>query len=173
MKRNVLYVFVLLFCFGCGAARVTYDYNVKTDFSQFKTYHYFDDVGKGLNQLDVKRFVRAIDPILDSIGLRKSNYPSFFINVISERVPVLRNNLGLGIGGGRGNFGGGVSTNFQFGGAQFDETITIDFVDASNNVLFWQAETTVRVRERVKPEERVKLVEKVVRRILANYPPKN
>lgn len=171
MRRNLYYLIIFL-CFGCGASKVLYDYDLKTDFSRFKTYHYFEDAGKGMNQLDMKRFMREIDPHLDSLGIKKDDRPSFFINVISERTPVLRNNIGLGIGGGRGNVGGGISTNLQFGGAQFDETVTIDFVDASNNNLFWQGETTIRVRERVKPEDRVKLVEKVVRRILANYPPK-
>jgi hypothetical protein len=172
MRKNVKYLIIFL-CFGCGASKVAYDYDVKTDFSKFTTYHYFDDVGEGLNQLDVKRFQRVIDPYLDSLGVKKVDRPSFFINVISERKPVLRNNLGLGVGGGGRNVGGAISTNLQFGGAQVDETIIIDFVDASNNKLFWQGVTTVRVRERVKPLERVKLVEKVVRRILANYPPKN
>jgi len=171
MWRNLKYALILI-CFGCGAAKVSYDYDIKTDFSKFTTYHYFEDVGKGMNQLDVKRFMRVIDPHLDSLGVKKVDQPSFYINVISERVPILRNNVGIGLGGAGGNIGGGISTNLQFGGAQVEETFTIDFVDASNNVLFWQGETTVRVRERVKPEERVKLVEKVVRRILANYPPK-
>lgn len=172
MWRNLKYV-LLLICVGCGASKVVYDYDVKTDFSKFKTYHYFEDAGKGLNQLDVKRFARVIDPHLDSLGIKKVERPDFFINIISEKTPVQRDGLGLGVGGGSGNIGVGVSTSFQFGGAQIDEEVTIDFVDASNNQLFWQGVLRVRVRERMKPEERVKIVRRVVRKILENYPPKN
>jgi hypothetical protein len=171
MMRKLTYLLIFL-CIGCSSSKVLYDYDLKTDFSKFKTYHYFDDAGEGMNQLDVKRFKRVIDPYLDSLGIKMADQPSYFINIISEKTPVVRNNIGFGIGGGGRNGGVGISTNTQFGGAQVDETITIDFVDASNNKLFWQGVRKVRVKERMKPEDRVLLVEKVVNQILANYPPK-
>ena len=171
---KLLKYIVVLFFVSCTGAKPVYDYNVKTDFSQYTTYHYFDDVGEGLNPLDVKRFKRSIDKYLDSIGIKKAEQPHFFINVISEKTEILQDdNFGIGIGGGNRNVGVGVSTGIPLGGKKFNERITIDFVDASDNKLFWQAFIDVRVKERYKPLERVALVEKIIQRILRGYPPKN
>ena len=172
MLKNLKYCIILLFLVGCSSTKVMYDYDTKTDFSKYKTYHFFEDTGDGLNELDVKRFTRSIDHILDSLQLKKSEAPSFFINVISEKSDVEQDDFGIGIGGGGRNVGIGISTGISFGGKKINELITIDFVDAQSNKLFWQGVLNVKVREKIKPKERVALVEKIVKKILSNYPPK-
>ena len=173
MIKNLKYIIILFFVVGCTSSKVFYDYDAKTDFSKYTSYHYFEDVGDGLNELDVKRFTRSIDYLLDSVKIKKAEKPSFFINVISEKSDVDQNGVGIGVGGGGRNLGVGFSTAISLGGKKINERITVDFVDASSNTLFWQGVLNVKVREKMKPEERVKLVNQIVRRILSNYPPKN
>ena len=79
------YIFILVL-FGCSSSKVIYDYDLKTDFSEYKTYNFFEDAGDGMNELDIKRFVSAIETNLDSIGYKKSEKPDFYIDVISEKV---------------------------------------------------------------------------------------
>jgi hypothetical protein len=163
---------IIAFLVGCTGAKPVYDYDARANFSQYKTYHYFDDVGEGLNELDVKRFTRAIDKHMNSIGLSKKEQPQFFINVISNKTEILpNNNLGVGVGGGGRNVGIGVSTGIPLGGKKFNERITIDFVDAGTNKLFWQSFIDVRVKERMKPTERVALVQEIIQKMLNGYPP--
>ena len=171
--RSSLCIIVLFLITGCSSSRVVYDYDTKTDFSKYTTFHFFEDAGEGLNELDVKRFTRSIESVLDSLQIRKSDDPSFFINVISEKSDVVGDDVGVGIGGGGGNIGIGISTGITLGGKKINERITLEFVDAASNTLFWQGILDVKLREKIKPEDRVILVNKMVKKILNNYPPKN
>ena len=173
MIKNCKYIIVLFFVCGCSSSRVFYDYDIKTDFSKYSSYHYFEDVGDGLNELDVKRFTRSIDHLLDSAQIKKVEKPSFFINVISEKSQNNQDDFGIGVGGGGRNLGVGFSTAISIGGKKINERVTIDFVDASTNTLFWQGVLNVKVREKMTPQQRVKLVDQIVRKILSNYPPKS
>ena len=168
--KNLKYI-VLFLIFGCSSSKVVYDYDVKTDFSKYKTYDYFEDVGDGLSELDIKRFARAVNYHLDSLGINQNEKPDFYINIISEKNEVQGNGIGIGLGTGGRNVGVGVSTGITLGGKKFDETITVDFVNADNQ-LFWQGALTVKAREKIKPKERVVLVERIINQILSNYPPK-
>ena len=126
--KKLKYIIVLL-CFGCSSPKVVYDYDVKTNFSQYRTYHFFDDVGDGVNELDVKRFVSSIEYQLDSIGLKKSEKPDIYINIMSEKSELSNgNNVGIGIGSGGRNIGIGISTGITLEGRKINERITIDFV---------------------------------------------
>lgn len=169
--KKVQYILLFL-VLGCSTPKVVYDYDIKTDFSKYKTYAYFDDVGDGMNQLDVKRFIKSLDSHLDSIGIKRTDKPDFFINVISDkRESPKNNNVGVGVGTGGRNGGISISTGLLFGGNKIEEKITIDFVASSNNKLFWQGELIIKVREKIKPQERVKIVGQVVKKILDKYPP--
>lgn len=126
-----------------------------------------------MNELDVKRFMSSIESHLDSLGLKKSEKPDVFINILSEKSELLNgNNVGIGIGSGGRNVGIGISTGINLGGRKINERITIDFVDAKDNQLFWQGVLDVKVREKIKPKERVILVDQVVKKMLSKYPPK-
>ena len=168
--KHLKYIFVFIL-FGCSSSKVVYDYDVKTDFSKFQTYAFFEDLGDGLNELDIKRFIKSLDKNLDSIGLQKAEKPDFFINVISEKREAPKNkNVGVGVGSGGRNAGISISTGIFFGGNKIDEKITIDFVESSNNKLFWKGEITIKVKEKITPEKRIEIVEEAVRKILSKYP---
>lgn len=169
--KNLKYVLVLLL-FGCSTSKVVYDYDIRTDFSKYKTYDYFEDVGEGLNELDVKRFSRSMETYLNSLGINRNEKPNFYINIISEKSEIVGDGIGIGIGTGGRNVGVGVSTGITLGGKKLNERITIDFVDAENNKLFWQGVLDIKVREKIKPEDRVILVNNIISRILSRYPPK-
>ncbi len=171
MKRNLKFVLIFL-CFGCGSAKVIYDYDPKSNFDEYKTYLFFSDAGDGLSRLDVKRFKRAITSELDTLGIKTADVPDFYVNVIVEKTEVNQNSVGFDfIGGGR-NYGIGMSTGTTVGSKRVGEKITIDFVDAKTNALFWQGSILAIVRERLKPPERVAYVQKIIDKILSGYPPK-
>jgi hypothetical protein len=172
MIRNGIYMLLFAIITSCTSSKVFYDYDTKTNFSKYDTYHFFEDVGEGLSELDVKRFTASIENILDSLPLKKIYNPSFFINVISDKNKSTQDNIDVGIGSGGRNLGVGFSTGISVGGSKLEEYITIDFVDASTNKLFWQGVMRVKYNENIRPKERDILVGNIVREILAKYPPK-
>ncbi|EDP72142.1 hypothetical protein FBALC1_13612 [Flavobacteriales bacterium ALC-1] len=167
------YLIVLLLITSCGTI-VNYDYEKSTDFTQYKTYNYFDDIKTGLSQLDNKRLMRAIDVKLQTMGLIRSDNPDFYIDIQSQDV-MNRNNSSVGVGaggGGRGGFGG-VSVGIPLGANQNTREIVIDFVDKSNNEkLFWQAVSESAYKQNASPEKREETFTKLVEKIFNGYPPK-
>ena len=163
------YIFLLV-TVGCSSSKVAYDYDEGTTFSKYKTYGFFEDAGEGLNDIDAKRFMESVGKHLDSLGFRKVEKPDFYINIVSEKAEIPKNNnVGIGVGG---NSGLSISTGIFFGGNKIKEKITIDFVESSNNKLFWQGVLNAKVKEKIKPEDRETLVGQMVSKILNKYPPK-
>ena len=167
------FLLILVLLTSCGTL-VNYDYEKSTDFTQYKTYNYFDNMETGLSQLDNKRLIRAIDAKLKTMGLMRSDNPDFFIDIQSEDV-MNRNNssVGVGAGGGSGGGFGGVSVGIPLGGNQNTRQLVIDFVDKSNNEkLFWQAVSESSYKQNASPEKREDAFVKLVEKIFSNYPPK-
>jgi len=167
------FLLILVLLTSCGTL-VNYDYEKSTDFTQYKTYNYFDNMETGLSQLDNKRLMRAIDAKLETMGLTRSDNPDFFIDIQSEDV-INRNNssVGVGAGGGSGGGFGGVSVGIPLGGNQNTREIVIDFVDKSQNEkLFWQAVSESSYKQNASPEKREDAFVKLVEKIFSSYPPK-
>ena len=171
MKFFLLSVVLVLFT-SCGATRVNYDYDNKTDFGSYTTYNYFDDMETGLNELDEKRLMDALDASMGEKGLKFSEEPDFFINIKSS---VFRsqqgNNVGVGLGGGGGTMGGGISVGIPVGGPKLTREIQLDFVDANKDMLFWQAISESPFHEGDTPTEKSEKLQAVVDKIFSKYPP--
>ncbi|MFP4847172.1 DUF4136 domain-containing protein [Winogradskyella sp. PE311] len=167
------YLLILFMLSSCGAI-VNYDYEKSTDFSQYKSYNYFDDMKTGLSQLDNKRLMRAIDTKLETMGLTRSENPDFFIDIQSQDIQNQNNsNVGVGVGGGGGGGFGGVSVGIPLGGNQSTREIVIDFVDKKQNErLFWQAVSESKYSPNAKPEKREAVFVKLIENIFSEYPPK-
>ena len=95
MKKLKFILFALVFT-SCGTV-VNYDYEKSTDFAQYKTYNYFDDMQTGLSGLDNKRLMRAIDSKLESMGYTRTDNASFYIDIQSQDIQN-RNNSNVGVG---------------------------------------------------------------------------
>lgn len=172
MKRlKILIVAVLLA--SCGTL-VNYDYEKSTDFSQYQTYNYFDEMQTGLSALDTKRIKRAIDSKLKEIGLNKAHDADFYIDINSETVQYRNNsNVGVGVGGTGRNVGGGISVGIPLNSQKHTREIVIEFLDVSNGErLFWQAISEDTYTQNASPEKRQDNFDKLVEKIFENYPPK-
>ncbi|MDG1661461.1 MAG: DUF4136 domain-containing protein [Winogradskyella sp.] len=170
MKLLRLFAILLLFT-SCGTF-VDYDFEKSTDFSQYKTYNYYSDIKSGFNQLDEKRLLRAIEAKLQSMGLEKSETPSFNIDIQSAEVTLNSNSsVGVGIGGIGRNVGGGVSLGIPVGGNRVTREISIEFVDDSKNGVFWHAITTISNHGNT-PEKREASFVKMINKVFSKYPPK-
>ncbi len=172
MKNYHLYL-LMLCCFSCTAVRVSYDYDKGTDFSNYQTYNYFENLETGLSELDTRRLLRAIDSTMQLKGIQFSDEPDFFVNIQTRefRNPS-RNSVGVGVGGTGGTVGGGVSVGLPLGGNTMEKEIIFDFVDSQKDELFWQAVTETAFRENASPAEKEQKLQQIVLKVLSKYPPR-
>ena len=170
--KNLKYLFLVLFM-SCSTSKVITDYDDTTNFSSLKTYAFYKDVGKGLNELDVKRVTSIMNTELNKIGIQESENPDFFINIISKITEATNNNtIGIGVGSGGRNGGFGISGGIPIGGKKLNEEFIVEFVDATNNTLFWEAILNSKINEKRKPEEKELHFQEIIKIILEKYPPK-
>ncbi|MEX0313891.1 MAG: DUF4136 domain-containing protein [Allomuricauda sp.] len=157
---------------SCAGVRVNYDYDKATNFSNYTSYNYFSDIESGLSGLDEKRLVRILDSTLQSKGYLLAEEPDFFINILSsEYRSVPNNSVGVGLGGGGRNVGGGVSVGLPLGNSGIQRQIQFDFVDAQKDALFWQATSESGYRENASPSVREERLRAVVKKVFAKFPP--
>jgi hypothetical protein len=152
---------------------VSSDYDIATNFRQFKSFGWYQDKVKtksnpdsvGYDTFFDKRMKKAIETQLKSQGLTYSatnpdvyvNYKAGFSN--ESRV---RNNYPYGYGYYGYPFGGSSVQQYKEG------TITIDMVDVKKNELLWRGIGEMEVSNRNISEEKVF---DAVTNILRQYPP--
>lgn len=165
--------FFLLGLMSCSSPKVIADFEENTNFSSYKTYGFYQNVGNNLNELDVKRIIRSIDTTMQQKGFQWSNTPDFFIDFSSKKSDKLpRTSLAIGIGNGGRNGGFGVSGGIPVGSKKVLEIISIEFLDATTERLFWQAFLESKVKEKRTPLEKEIYFQETISKILSNYPPK-
>ncbi len=166
------YLFLLIFI-ACSSPKVLYDYDSQTNFTSYQTFNFFEDAGKGLNELDRKRVVYELQTALEAKGMRLAEEPDMYINILSnERPSVNRNTIGVGIGSSGRNVGFGISGGIPIESRKINQQLTIDFVESKNNQLIWQGVVTSELREKASPEEKKAYYQKIIAQMLSKYPPK-
>jgi len=166
------HILVLLVLTSCGTI-VSYDYEKSTDFTEYKSYNYFDDMKTGLSELDNKRLIRAIDTKLETKGLTRSDNADFYIDIQSQDIQNRNNsNVGVGVGGTGGNVGGGISVGFPLNQNQNTRELLIEFVDDTKGGMFWQAISESAYKPDASPEKREEKFKALVEKIFIKYPPK-
>jgi hypothetical protein len=169
MKKLLIIALVIIGLVGCQAVRVSQDYTIGTDFTQYKTYAYFkkgiDDVN--VSEIDKKRILKAIDTEMQARGFVKSDQPDLIISFFTdaqERVDVF-NNAGFGWGG-WGGWGMGMNNNVSI---TTEGVLFIDIIEAKKKELIWQGVGRAALKNT--PEEKVERTNEMVREILSQYPP--
>ena len=170
--RYLLSIVLIVLLASCSSVKVNYDYDKTVDFSSYSTYNYYSDMQSGLSQLDEKRLLNALDSTLKARGYRLAEEPELFINIISnEYRSAPNNNVGVGLGGGGRNVGGGISVGLPLGGPNMQRSIQIDLVDAQRDALVWQAVES-GLRENASPSVREDKLRAVVKKVFSKFPPK-
>ena len=173
MKWKYCNYFFLLMLMSCSSSKVIYDYDKEVDFASYKTYHFFENAGEGLNKFDADRMISSIDSILSKRGFIKQENPDFFIDFKANKTENLnRNTIGIGFGNYGGNSGVGVSGGIPIDNKKYIEEIKIDFVTNKEQQLFWQGILASKISEKTTPEKRILYFYEVANKILAGYPPK-
>lgn len=170
--KNLANIILIFFLISCNSVRVTYDYDKATDFTNYTTYNYFNDIESGLSELDEKRLLKALDSTLQVKGFLLAEEPDFFINILSSEFRTApSNNVGIGVGGTGRNVGGGVSVGIPMGNSGWQRQIKFDFVDSQKDALFWQAVSESGFRDNASPSVREERLKAIVAKVFAKFPP--
>ena len=169
---KIVKVIALLFLVAsCAPIYVNYDYEKGTNFTKYKSYNYYADMKTGLSELDTKRLLNTLDSQLQEKGFILSETPDFFIDIKStEFKGAQRQTVGVGVGGGGRNVGGGISIGLPIGQAEVTRKITFDFVDENIKQLFWQAVSESSFNPNSTPEKREDRLSAIVAKVLKKYP---
>ncbi|MDX1472240.1 MAG: DUF4136 domain-containing protein [Flavobacteriaceae bacterium] len=172
--KNYIYFLLLGFILSCAPIRVEYDYEKGTDFSEYKTFNYYDNLETGMSELDDKRLIAALNSELQKKGMVISDTPDFYIDIKSETYRDINQNntVGVGMGGTGRNVGGGVSVGIPLGSSNMNRRVIVDFRKAEGDVLFWQAVSDSSVSLNSTPAQREADFKALVEKILSKYPPK-
>ena len=161
-----------LLIISCAPIHVNYDYDKEANFGAYKTYQYYGSMETGLNELDTKRLLNAIDAKMQTKGFTISENPDFFIDIKTQEYQAAQqSSVGVGVGGTGRNVGGGISIGLPIGQANVNRQITIDFVDENKKQLFWQAVSESNFNPNAVPEKREARLKAIVEKVLINYPP--
>jgi len=166
-----LLFFVVPFFISCGSTVIA-DYEKGTNFSEYRTYNFYPSIDSGLNELDNKRIMFALDSLMLQKSFQKTEKPQILVNFYAKEVLTSsRNTLGVGIGGGGGNVGIGVSGGIPIGGREVEQQFTLDIIDAQNDALLWQGVLETRYKEKASPEQKEAHYFSIIEKILRKFPP--
>lgn len=167
------YVIIALILCSCGSSAVV-DYDKSAQFSALDSYDYYPGIQSGLNDFDNRRMMRAIDSVMESRGLNKSINPDLLVNFYTEEfVTESKTTIGVGIGGGNGNVGYGVSGGIPVGGNEIRQLVTIDVIDVRKDALIWQGVIIANIKENASPQDKEEYFHQVISRLLKQYPPED
>ena len=175
---KLLSLIILITLSSCSSVRVNADYDKKVSFTNFKSYAYLKSgIDKAeISDLDKKRILNAIDEIMPTKGLSKSENPDVLISIFTkerERVDVHQNyGFGWGVGWGWG-MGWGWNPFWGMGYSNVittpEGTLFIDIIDAKTKELVWQGEGSGYLTKNT--EKKDARIKEFVSKILEQYPP--
>ena len=155
---------------GCSSSKVMTDFDNTINFSDFKTFSFYEDVGQGLNELDVNRVTSVLKLEMKQRTFQEVENPDFFINVTSKISENPNKNL-MGIG--LGNVGFGLSGGIPIGGKKLNEEFVIEFVNAKTDQVIWEGIINSTIKEKRTPEQKELHFNEIIKKILDTYSPKN
>src|SRR5262252_5715833 len=165
-----LLALVLLAAKTLTAQDVKYNFMPGTDFSKYHTYKWVSIEGASHpNQIVDAQIKQSVDSQLASKGLTKTDsdkadlYVGYQIAVDKEKQ---WNGYGMGGGVRWGGMASATSSTINVG------TLVLDLYDPATKQLVWTGSATKTLNTDSKPEKNQKNRDKVMQKLLKNYPPK-
>src|SRR5580765_648014 len=174
MKRAI---FILLLSLGgCSPYTINADYDLKADFSTYRTWSWFSGPrpsGPSLDGLTEGRIRDAIEHELPLRGLKKVEdgkadlLAAFHLSIV-QRLEVTPTTVHYGYGWGHGYVGATYGNEVR----SYDEgTLIIVLIDLKSGNLVWRGIARGTVYRSSGPEEREARIQAAVGGILDQYPP--
>jgi hypothetical protein len=175
-KQRVLTVAVVLALVGCGGLKVDTDYDPSADFTKLKTYDWSaPQPNTGTDELAEKRLRNAVNSELQAKGyVLASEAPDFIVSLAVTTQTTTAGSIGVGasvgipVGHGTVSLGGGKSKPR----VKEEGTLVLDFLDPKSRSLMWKGTASAALKGASSPEEQQTRITRVVKEVLAEFPPK-
>lgn len=171
--KKFIFLLLIAFCFtACSGIKTYSDYDKNTDFNTYSSFSFYKDMQTGLSTLDKKRFQYAVTATLQAADYSLSEKADFKINFYADFYEHYdRSTIGVSFGGTGSHVGGGVSGKIPVSNRKQTLSLTIEFIDAQTNQLFWQGVVETEFRTDLLPEERRNYFKELAEKVLDDYPP--
>ena len=174
-------LFATVFLNGCASGPdIRSDYDPNVDFSQYKTYNFFDPLGidnPGYSTIYGSIFRNALSREMEARGYVKSDNPDLLLNVsarLQDKTKVSTySNPSPYYGYRRGYYGawGGYGYNTSTHVDQYTEgTVNVDMVDVRAKQMVWEGVAVGRLKEDRTNAELTEGVNSAVASMFAEYP---
>jgi len=184
LSRLVLLSTAALLITGCASKpTIETDYDHTADFSQYKTYAFFNPMGiEGPNYSSIygSIFRDAISKEMDSRGYTKSDNPDLLINVsgrLQDKTKVTTTSdpymsggyygYRRGAYGAWGGYGYGTTTHVS---NYTEGTVNVDIVDRAQKRMVWEGVAVGRVNEKRTSDETRANIYSGIKDMFAGYP---
>ena len=164
------------------AQDVRYNFDSSEDFSKFKTYKWVDLKGSDhANDLTEKQIREALEAELATKGLQKTDSDNADLLIgyqtavgTEKQFTSYNTGWGYGPGWGGGWYGGGMSSTTTTGTTStiYIGQLGVDMYNSSKKDLVWRGVASKTIDPKAKPEKQQKNINKAVKKLLKNYPPK-
>ena len=168
--RQIMTLLIVVLLSGCSSVQVNHDYDSNVDFSKYNTYGWLPLPSEAqVSQLTLKHIENAVERELELKGVKAaSNNADMLIALhIGKQQQIQVVDRGYRYGRyGRGWGGGTDVYRYEEG------TLILDFIDAGTKDLIWRGTATTVVEPGLDPDKRREKINKGIKDLLANFPPK-
>ena len=175
MRLILLPLICALILAGCSSISVNSDYDMYTDFEQYKTFYIYRGVLKNSKLENVplvkKRVLDAIESEMHTRGFIETDSVQADLTIFAmantiDKMNVTTYGYTYGYGWGPYPYGRNIDVSYYSQGS-----LIIDFVDNEKDQLIWRGIGTAVIQNQGTPEEREQFIKDAVAKILDQYPP--
>lgn len=163
---------------ACSGISTTADYDPAVDFTQYSTYTWLDTEGDDIDSITDSRIRSSIDGAMVARGFQKGPNADLAVGyqgTSAERRSYNTVNTGWGGGYGWGGYGwggyGGMGMSTTTENVWEEGTLIVGIFDVATKNLVWTGTATATIDPGRSPEERQKLIDDAVAKMLKDFPP--
>ena len=174
MKKLFLGLCTVLLAAGCSGISTTTDFDPAVDFSAFSTYDWIDSQGQ-IDNITSSRIRTSVDAAMAERGFNQSSSdPDLAVSyqvTSAERRSFNTVNAGWGGGYRWGGWGMGMGTSTTTENVWNEGTLILAIFDTGTKNLVWTGSATTDIDGSRSPEDRQRLVDDAVGRMMRDFPP--